>query len=80
MPANSRWDLIRGLKGVNAVKCMRSRMNSDWTTDRVITIREGGKILQTSNLGFQITRENISANYLTFKYKNWLLGQTSIAH
>ena len=55
-------------------------MNSEWTTDTVITTREVGKRLQTSNLGFQITRENINANYLTSKYKTWLLGQTSIAH
>jgi hypothetical protein len=55
-------------------------MNSDCTTRIVITIREGAKRLQASNLGFQITRENINANYLTFIYTTWLLGQTSIAH
>jgi hypothetical protein len=59
---------------------MMPHMNSDWTTNTEITIREGGKRLQTSNLGFQITRENINANYLTSKYKTWLLGQTSIVH
>ena len=37
-------------------------MNSGWKTIAVITVREGGKRFQTSNLGFQITRENINAN------------------
>jgi hypothetical protein len=55
-------------------------MNSDWTSNRVITIREGDERLQSSNLGLQIKRENINGNYLTSKNKTWLLGQTSIAH
>ena len=44
MPANSRWDLIRGLKGYDNVSDLDNTASIDWTTELSTTkcVEEGG--------------------------------------
>ena len=62
MPANSRWDLIRGLKGYDNVSDLDNTASIDWTTELSTAkcVEEGGRRLQLlSHVCLQILTKTI---------------------